>query len=90
MTRKQRARLYAARELVVIDLLKHTLVALRTALVLEHPTLDDQDRPANRAPVLRRARALARAARLLAAELRRYRRAVNRSLEDIELEQLPF
>jgi hypothetical protein len=89
MTRDERARLYAARELVVVDLLDNVLAALDLALALEHPTLDEP--LFDRAPVtLRRARKLARTARLLRAELDRYRAAVDASLAAPDREELPF
>jgi hypothetical protein len=89
MTRDERARLYAARELVVVDFLDHALAALDVALALEHPTLDEIALPC--APItLRRARALAHGARLLRAELCRYRAAVDESLSALELDELPF
>jgi hypothetical protein len=89
MTRAERARLYAARELVVVDLLDNALAALDVALALEHPTLDEP--PFDRAPVtLRRARALARVGRLLRVELDRYRAAVDASLAPPDLDELPF
>ena len=89
MTRDERARLYAARELVVVDLHDHALAALDVALALEHPALEQP--PATPAPVtLRRARALVRASRLLRDELTRYRAAVDDSLAAPEFEDLPF
>ena len=87
MTRAERDRLYAARELVVVDLLDHTLAALDIAL--EHPTLHDLA-PLVPPPTLRRARALVRAARLLRAELLRYGAAVDASLAAPESAELPF
>jgi len=89
MTRDERARLYAARELVVVDLLDNALAALDVALALEHPTLDEPsfDHPPT---TLRRARALARVGRLLRAELDRYRSAVDASLAVPDREELPF
>jgi hypothetical protein len=89
MTRAERDRLYAARELVLVDLLDHTLAALDIALVLEHPTLHNLA-PLVPPPTLRRARALVRAARLLRAELLRYRAAVDASLAAPESDELPF
>jgi len=89
MTRAERDRLYAARELVLVDLLDHTLAALDIALVLEPPTLHDLA-PLVPPPTLRRARALVRAARLLRAELLRYRAAVDASLAAPESDELPF
>jgi hypothetical protein len=89
MTRTERARLYAARELVIVDLLDHALAALDVVLLLEHPTLDEPPFYAA-PPTLRRARALARAGRLLRRELDRYRTAVDRSLAAPDLEEMPF
>ena len=74
MTRAERDRLYAARELVLVDLLDHTLHNLA---------------PLVPPPTLRRARALVRAARLLRAELLRYRAAVDASLAAPESDELP-
>jgi len=89
MTRDERARLCAARELIVVDLLDHALAALDVALALEHPTLDEP--PFGRAPItLRRARDVAHAGRLLRAALDRYRAAVDQSLGATDLEELPF
>lgn len=80
MTSSVAERLYAAPELVVVDLVGAAIAALVIALTLEHPTLDEP--PCVRAPpTLRRARALTRAARRLAAELDRYRAAVDQSLD---------
>jgi hypothetical protein len=89
MTRDERARLYAARELVLVDLLDHALAALDVALALEHPTLDEP--PFDRAPItLRRARKVARIARLMRAELDNYRAAVDASLAAPDRDELPF
>ena len=89
MTRAERARFYAARELVVVDLLDHALAALHVELTLEHPTLEELA-PARSPPTLRRARALLRAARLLRRELDRYRAAVDKTLAAPDLDELPF
>jgi hypothetical protein len=89
MTRTERARLYAARELVVVGLLDHVLAALDVELLLEHPTIDEF--PFTPAPLtLRRARALARASRRLRREAERYREAVDHALVDHETDELPF
>jgi hypothetical protein len=89
MTRNERARLYAARELLVVGLLDHVLAALDVALLLEHPTLDEPPFTAA-PPTLRRARALARAARRLRRKVDRYREAVDHALVDHEADELPF
>ncbi len=82
-------RLYAAPEIVVVDLVGAAAHALVIALTLEHPTLDDDPPFGAAPPTLRRARALARAARRLATELDRYRDAIDRSL-DVPADDVDF
>jgi len=73
----QLERLLAAPELVVIELLDHCLSALRLALIVEHPLLDDDLAAPDDPPVRRRARALIRNAERLRRALDAYRRAVD-------------
>ncbi len=64
----QLERLLAAPELVVIQLLHHSLSALRLALIVEHPLLDDDLAAPDDPPVRRRARVLIRHAERLRRE----------------------
>jgi hypothetical protein len=91
MTSAQRARLYAARELIIVAVADRALDALIVALDIEHPTLAAHDQPA-RPPTLRRARSIARLATRLRVELRRYSSAVDDALRapDTAPDDLPF
>ena len=87
MTSDRLARLIAAPEIIVVDLLDSALTALRLALLAEHPLLDGSptdDDP----PVRRRAHAVLHASLRLRRALRAYRRAVRRVLRAEE--PLPF
>ena len=79
MTPGDRGRLLAARELVVVDLADAALVALLTALDLEHPTLEHPPF-AGGPPTLRRARSVIRLAQRLRTTLDRYRCEVDAAL----------
>lgn len=76
MNRDELARLAVVPELIVVTLVEHALDALRLALVVEHPTLDDRAQPAT-TPTLRRARAVVIAADRLRATLAAYRTDVD-------------
>jgi hypothetical protein len=76
MTPSGRGRLLAARELVVVDLTDAALVALLTALDLEHPTLEHPPFSGG-PPTLRRARTVVRLAQRLRDTLESYRCAVD-------------
>lgn len=87
MTPDRLARLIAAPEIVVVDLLDSALSALRLALLVEHPLLDrppTDDDP----PVRRRAHAVLRASLRLRRALRAYRRTVRHVLRADD--SLPF
>jgi hypothetical protein len=89
MTPRDRGRLLAARELVVLDLADAALAALIVALELEHPTLAELS--SSRAPpTLARARTLVRIARRLHHDLDLYRLAVDHALDDNARDDLPF
>jgi hypothetical protein len=76
MSPGERGRLLAARELVVVDLADAALVALLTALALEHSTLEHPPFSGG-PPTLRRARTVLRLAQRLRNTLERYRCAVD-------------
>jgi hypothetical protein len=82
--------LLAAPELVVVDLVDHTLTALRLALLAEHPLIDDDLNAHDDAPVQRRARALLRQAERLRLVLAAYRKQVGRALTKWDQPDLPF
>jgi hypothetical protein len=81
--------LLAARELVVVDLTDAALVALLTALELEHPTLEHPPFSGG-PPTLRRARTVIRLAQRLRDTLDRYRRAVDAALVEPTDDDIPF
>jgi hypothetical protein len=88
MTPREWERLCAAPELVVVRLLDAALVALRHALLAEHPLLDAA--PSGDDPLVRqRARRALRHATRLRRALRAYRREVDDALEAPD-EPLPF
>jgi hypothetical protein len=89
MTPGERGRLLAARELVVVDLTDAALVALLTALELEHPTLEHPPFSGG-PPTLRRARTVIRLAQRLRDTLDRYRRAVDAALVEPTDDDIPF
>jgi hypothetical protein len=82
-------RLLAAPELVVVDLVAHTLDALRLALLAEHPVINDDDGHDD-PPVQRRARALLRRAEDLRRALNAYRKHVGLVLSEWDQPDLPF
>ena len=82
MTPDDLARLLAAPEIIVIDLVDAALHALRLALLAEHPLLDDDLAAPDDPPVQRRARQLLRHADRLRRGLVAYRREVARVLRD--------
>jgi hypothetical protein len=90
MTVDQLRRLLVAPELVVVDLLDHSLEALRLAMVAEHPLLDDELAARDDPPVQRRARALLRHADRLRRALRAYSDAVDAVLCESVQDDLPF
>jgi len=81
-------RLLVAPELLVVDLSDAALVALRRAMLTEHPTLDDPavDHP----PIHRRAALILRLARRLRRALNAYRSAVDDVLRLPPDHDLPF
>jgi hypothetical protein len=90
MTPDELHALLAAPELVVVDLVDHTLTALRLALLAEHPLIDDDHAAHQDPPVQRRARALLRRADQLRRALAAYRAQVARALSKWEQPDLPF
>lgn len=89
MTVDELRRLVVAPEIIVVDIADAALVALRRALLVEHPTLGaacaDDD-----CNVRRRAAAVLRAAAGLRRALRLYRTAVECVIEDHARDDLPF
>ena len=81
-------RLLIAPEIIVVDIADAALLALRRALLLEHPTLGDAS--ADKCAVRRRAAVVLRAAARLHDALRAYRKAVDTVLDDDESDNLPF
>jgi len=90
MTSEDFRRLFAAPEMVVVDLLGHALHSLRRALLAEHPLLDDDLAAPDDPPVRRRARRLLREAERLHRALHHYRRAVHAALRPADRDDLPF
>jgi hypothetical protein len=90
MTPAQLRRLLVAPEIVVVDLVRHALGALRLALLAEHPLLADDLAPNNDPPVQRRARAVLNHAQRLRRELEAYRRQVRHVLRELPGDDLPF
>jgi hypothetical protein len=90
MTLEQLRRLLAAPEIVTIDLVAHALVALRLALVSEHPPLDDDLAAPDDPPVRRRARVILRLALRLHRQLEAYRRQVDHILRSAQRDDAPF
>jgi len=82
--------LLAAPELVVVDLVDHTLTALRLALLAEHPLIGDDLNAHDDAPVQRRAHALLRQAERLRLVLAAYRKQVRGALTKWDQPDLPF
>lgn len=83
------ARLLAAPELLVVDLVDLALDTLVRALLLEHPALATAPPPFPESDICRRARALLRSSARLRRTLAAYRRAVDRSVLDLD-HDLPF
>ena len=90
MTPGQLRRLLVAPEIVVVDLVDHSLTALRLALLAEHPMLDDDLAALDDPPVQRRARSLLRIATRLRRALRAYRRDARGVLRELPPDDLPF
>ncbi|HTZ86063.1 MAG TPA: hypothetical protein VMB05_05280 [Solirubrobacteraceae bacterium] len=90
MTAEQLQRLLAAPEIVVVNLVDRALVALRLALLAEHPLLDDDLAAPDDPPVQRRARRILRLAQLLRRAVADYRREVRRVLRTNLHGDLPF
>ena len=90
MTGDELGRLLAAPEIIVVDLLDSALRALRLALVVEHPLLDDDLSAPDDTPVRRRARQLLRHADRLQRGLEAYRREVDLVLREPKETDLPF
>lgn len=90
MTARELARLLAAPEIIVVDLVDAALEALRLALLAEHPLLDDDLGAPDDPPVRRRARQLLRHAQRLRRGLVAYRREVDRILREVDETDLPF
>lgn len=89
MTSAQLRRLLLAPEIIVVELADAALTALRQAVVLEHPTVTEFPSAEGSAVLVRAALVLRAAARLRRA-LRAYRRAVDRVVEDVDRDELPF
>ena len=89
MTPDELRDLLAAPELVVVDLVDHTLTALRLALLAEHPLAEGADAHED-APVQRRARTLLRRADDLRKALAAYRKQVERVVGAWDQSDLPF
>ena len=82
MKRSRLHRLVSAPEIVVVDLADHALLALRLALLAEHPPLRDEEGfVSGEPPVQRQARELLRRVRRLRRELHAYRHAVDLALQ---------
>jgi hypothetical protein len=79
-----------APELVVVDLVEHTLRALRLALLAEHPHIDDPAADPNDARVQRRAHVMMRCAARLHRALADYRNEVRRVLHLPDDPDFPF
>ena len=90
MTTNELARLIAAPEIIVVDLVDSALAALRLALLAEHPLLDDHLGAPDDQPVQRRARQLLRHADRLRCGLVAYRREVDHVLRKVDETDLPF
>ena len=82
-------RLLIAPEIIVVDIAAATLLALRRALLLEHPTLGDAP-ASDDCHVRRRAAVVLRSAARLHDALRAYRKAVDTVLDDDASDNLPF
>jgi len=89
MTHDQLRRLLIAPEIIVVDLADAALSALRSAILLEHPTVTEFP-DADHSDVLRRAAVVLHHAARLRRALRLYRRAVDRVLEEMPRDDLPF
>lgn len=81
MTVEELRRLLIAPEIIVVDIADAVLVALRSALLLEHPTLGDGP-PIDHCEVRRRAAVVLRSADRLRHALRAYRKAVDAVLDE--------
>jgi len=81
MNTNQLLRLLAAPEIIVVDLVGSPLIALRLALLAEHPLLDDDTAADDDPPVRHSARDLLRHADRLRRALRAYRRKVHAALQ---------
>ena len=90
MTGDELGRLLAAPEIIVVDLVDSALGALRLALVVEHPLLDDDLGAPDDPPVRRRARQLLSHAERLRRGLDAYRREVDLVLREPDEKDLPF
>lgn len=92
MTVDELRRLLVAPEMIVVDLADAALVALRRAILAEHPTVREFP-SADRSLVLRRAAVVLRSATRLRRALAAYRTAVDRTLDhrpDTAPDNLPF
>lgn len=89
MTADELHRLLIAPEIIVVELTDAALVALRRALLVEHPTLG-RTPSAEHCEVRRRAAVVLRSAARLHHALRAYRNAVEAVLADHENDHLPF
>lgn len=89
MTVEELRRLLIAPELIVVDIADAALVALRRALLVEHPTLGDAA-SVDDCQVRRRAAVVLHSAARLQRALRAYHAAVDAALDDHPSDDLPF
>lgn len=89
MTVDELRRLLIAPEILVVDIADAVLVALRRALLLEHPTLGDGPY-VDDCEVRRRAAVVIRSAARLRHSLRAYRAAVDDAVDEHASDNLPF
>lgn len=89
MTVEELRRLLVAPEIIVVDLADAALVALRRALLVEHPTLIGTS-CADECDLCRRAALVLQSVARLRRALRAYRTAVEGVLDDHTRDDLPF
>ena len=89
MTRERLRRLRSAPEIIVINLADAALIALRRALLAEHPTVTELP-DAEHSDVLRRAAVVLHQTARLRRALNAYRRSVNDVLAPPPSDHSPF